>query len=98
MGLNQDHFEQGGTGKVLMRQQWSFEVDGKAIQNLEPFLSPSLAYDPHEWARALRVGQMKITVYYEADFKEVFRRYIPRAEFEALKAEWAAEKERGEEG
>src|SRR6266850_5357843 len=47
-------------------------------------------------SRVMRIGPERANGYYEADFKDVFKRYIPRAEFEALKAEWAAEKERTE--
>jgi hypothetical protein len=37
--------------------------------------------------RTLRIGEDRAKGYLEADFREVFQRYIPRTELEALLAE-----------
>lgn len=43
--------------------------------------------------RSLRIDGARGKGYLEEDFKDVFRRYIPRAEVEALKAEWQGERD-----
>ncbi len=48
--------------------------------------------------RGMRVGVERRNGYYKDDFRDVFRRYIPRAEFEALKAEWKLENEQENAG
>ncbi len=45
--------------------------------------------------RSLRLGDEVARGYFHEDFKEVFRRYIPRSEWEALKAEVEAQKPAG---
>jgi hypothetical protein len=40
--------------------------------------------------RTFRIGEAMAKGYFLEDCKETFRRYIPRAELEALKAEWRA--------
>jgi len=35
----------------------------------------------------MRIGEMRAKGYFEEDFQELFRRYIPRSAVEALRAE-----------
>ncbi len=37
--------------------------------------------------RTMRIGELRAKGYFEEDFRELFRRYIPRSEVEALRAE-----------
>jgi hypothetical protein len=47
--------------------------------------------------RGMRIGAERANGYYQEELMEVFRRYIPKAEYDALKAEWTAEKEQTKE-
>ena len=38
--------------------------------------------------RTMRIGELRAKGYFQADFMEAFRRYIPASEVQALKAEW----------
>jgi hypothetical protein len=44
-------------------------------------------------SRTVWLGERHAKGYFQADFMEVFRRYIPKSEVEALKAEWKEESE-----
>lgn len=43
--------------------------------------------------RTMRIGEEVAKGYCAGELTEVFRRYIPRSELEAVKAEWAREQE-----
>ena len=72
---------------------WAEIANGKQItdrwlaRRLNPFEIRS---------RTLRIGEMVAKGYAKEDFEEVFRRYISRAEVEALRADLRAEERGGQ--
>jgi hypothetical protein len=94
----QGHSEQGRlfSRTIVEHLQFSSERPWAELRNGKQVTELWLAKQLSRYRvrpRVMRIGQDRGNGYYEADFKEVFKRYIPRAEFEALKAEWGAEKE-----
>ena len=66
---------------------WAESRSGKPITDL--WLAKQLRpYDIRP--RSLRIGDAASRGYLEADFAEAFKRYIPRSEIEALKADLKA--------
>ncbi len=72
---------------ALEDRPWAEVRNGKEIT--EQGLAQQLRPYPIR-TRTMRIGELRAKGYFEEDFRELFRRYIPRSEVEALRAELRA--------
>jgi len=69
---------------ALTDRPWAEMRNGKQIN--DQWLAQQLRPYPIR-TRTMRIGEMRAKGYFEEDFQELFRRYIPRSAVEALRAE-----------